>query len=286
MSRKVFAASNTALVSALDFSARARSSAATASIAGEIRARSLSLSVTLAGPGDGSGTGSGIRTSGPTEIPGHTPIPLSSVTTISALPDGSAPVLFDVGRCSRWSCDCVTAGASRHPLDVHLRDLHDLVDAGAVLGLVDEELRRQPDADDLQSQRRADDLAAEAEHVRVGVGAGQSRTEGVLADGRVHAWQLVRDQRAAVADAVHQDRPVRVAVGHGARGRVNEVRQVGGLGRVRAEVGEVVLTRALEDGLDLLLEGEPRVVARQGDAHLVNAPGWPPRRRPAPRPRD
>ena len=84
-------ASRTARVSALDRSARARRSAATASMAGEILARSAALSAMVAGPGAGSGTGSGIRTSGPTAIPGHTPIPLSTVTATSASPTGRYP---------------------------------------------------------------------------------------------------------------------------------------------------------------------------------------------------
>ena len=84
-------ASSTARVSAFAFSARARSSAATASMAGEIRERSAFASATCDGPAGGSGTGSGIRTSGPTAIPGHTPIPFSSVTTTSASPTGPCP---------------------------------------------------------------------------------------------------------------------------------------------------------------------------------------------------
>src|SRR3954452_6235393 len=251
-------ASSTARVSAFAFSARARSSAATASMAGEIRDRSAFLSVTCPGPAGGSGTGSGIRTSGPTAIPGHTPIPLSSVTTTSASLTGSHPSSSTYG----WS---PADPGLRNPPHVHLRDLDDLVDPVAVLGLVGEEVGRHPDLDDLQGERGRDDLAAQAEHVRVGVRAGQPGAERVLADGGVHPRELVRDQGAAVADAVDQDRAVGVAVGDRPGRGVHVVRQVRRVGGVRPEVHELV---AGEGALDLLLERVAGVVARQGDPHF------------------
>ena len=102
-------ASSTARVSAFAFSARARSSAATASMAGEIRERSVFGSAACDGPAGGSGTGSGIRTSGPTAIPGHTPIPFSSVTTTSASPTGPCPSSSTFWMSSRIGSDARVA---------------------------------------------------------------------------------------------------------------------------------------------------------------------------------
>src|SRR5919112_1948599 len=237
-------ASSTARVSAFAFSARARSWAAPASMAGEIRERSALLSATCAGPADGSGTGSGIRTSGPTEIPGHTPIPFSSVTTTSASSTGRYP-----SSSTWWTSSPVSP--SGHAPQVQLGDLRDLVDPGPVLGLVGEELRRHPHPDDLQGERRADDLPAEAQRVRVGVRTGQARAERVLADRGEHPRELVRDHGAAVADAVDEDRPVHLTVRQCPGGGVHVVGQVGGVRAVGPEVGEVVCG---ERGPDLLLQ--------------------------------
>src|SRR3954471_8989498 len=270
-------ASSTARVSAFAFSARARSSAATASMAGEIRDRSAFLSVTCPGPADGSGTGSGIRTSGPTAIPGHTPIPFSSVTTTSASSTGPYPSSLTWMVSSRIAPGARPVyGVSVRAMDVGLVDLHDLVDARLVLRLVGEEVRRHPDPHDLQCEGRADDLAAQAEHVRVGVRAGEPGAERALAVCGEHPPHPVADHRAAVADTVDEDRPVHVAVRHRAGGRKDEVGQIRRVGAVRAEVGELV---AVQDGLDLFLQRIAGVVAGQRDPHF-SGPGWRPPRRP------
>ena len=65
-------ASSTAFVSPSALPARAHMSVATRSMAGRIRPTSASVSAG-GGPVGGSVTGSGIRTTGPTAVPGLTP---------------------------------------------------------------------------------------------------------------------------------------------------------------------------------------------------------------------
>ncbi len=65
-------ASSTSFVSPSALPARAHRSVATRSMAGRIRATSASASAG-GGPACGSVTGSGIRTTGPTAVPGLTP---------------------------------------------------------------------------------------------------------------------------------------------------------------------------------------------------------------------
>ena len=92
-------ASSTARVSAFAFSARARSSAATASMAGEIRERSASVSATC----DGAGGRLGHRVGHPHERSDRdTRAHSDSVQQRHddlGLPDGSVPVLLDVSGC-------------------------------------------------------------------------------------------------------------------------------------------------------------------------------------------
>ncbi len=89
-------------------------------------------------------------------------------------------------------------------------------------------------------QRGTDDLAADAQHIGVGVRPRQRRAERVLRDGGVDPEDLVRDHRAAVADAVDEDPAVDLAGADRERGRIDEIGQVDGVLVVRAEIDRVV----------------------------------------------
>ena len=174
-------ASSTARVSAFAFSARARSSAATASMAGEIRARSVFVSAPVTGRRAAPAPDRASAPAGRPRCPG-------TLRFRSAASRRPRPPRRVRARPPR-RCGCLPeSGRTRAATpggDVGLVDLHDLVDARLVLGLVGEEVRRHPDPHDLQRERRSDDLAAEAEHVRVGVRAREPGAERVLADRRV-----------------------------------------------------------------------------------------------------
>ncbi len=94
-------------------------------------------------------------------------------------------------------------------------------------------------------------------------------------------------------DPTHHDPAVRLARRDRAGGRRAERRVVHGLGGVRSEVHDVV-SLLLQEPLQVLLQGEPRVVAAERDAHLgLRRPGQRPEEpvdavappiRPAPKP--
>jgi hypothetical protein len=99
---------------------------------------------------------------------------------------------------------------------------------------------RHPDANDLQRDRRADDLAAEAQDVGVRMRACQLGTEGVLAHRGVDSGDLVHDHRAPVADTVDEDPAVDFAARDGEGCRVDVVGEVCGVVGVGAEVADLV----------------------------------------------
>ena len=120
-----------------------------------------------------------------------------------------------------------------------------LVDGADFLAPTDILLSRQrvrahPDFDNAHGDNAANDLAADAKHVRVIVLSGELRAQRVLAHTCEDAAKFVGDHRAAVAHAIHKDAALALTLRHGLRRRVHEVGKVAPFLVVRAEVHDLV----------------------------------------------
>ena len=151
-----------------------------------------------------------------------------------------------------------------------LRDLHHLVHPLRVARVVGQVVGRHPGVDDDLGNGRADQLAAQTQHVGVRVRACQPCAERVLGHGRIHAGDLVGDQGAAVAHAINEDAALHLPVTYCQRRRVDEVRQVAAFLRERPEVHHLVAL-ALQPFLQRRLHRKSGVIARHGYLH-VRAP--------------
>ena len=123
--------------------------------------------------------------------------------------------------------------------------------------------------DDLLRDQSADDLCAEAQHVRVVMLTRQLRTEGILTHAGINAANLVRDHGAAVADAVDKDTPVALALRDRERRREDKIRQIIGLLVLSADVDDLVSLR-LQIGFDLVFHGCTGMIVCHSDFHDNN----------------
>src|SRR5262249_3032401 len=175
-------------------------------------------------------------------------------------------------RCaSPWSALAISGSTAaslliRRLLPSRSIEREDLVDPPGVPARM--ELRSQPGLENLDRGLARGDARAEREDVRVVVLAAHTRAERVATRRGAHAGQLVGGHRHPDARAAHEHAARGLAGDHRRADRDGVVGVIDRLGRLRAEVHDVVAV-VDEPCLEIFLQGESRVIGAEAhDRHM------------------